>query len=55
MDRWRHVCLISAASLRGEEVDIYRLPGFRYRFQRDDVLVFEFPLSGWERQPSDLI
>ena len=30
------------ASLRGEEVDIYRLPGFG-SFQRDDVLVFNFP------------
>lgn len=41
------------ASLRGEEVDIYRLPGFG-SFQRDDVLVFNF-LIRMGATASDLI
>lgn len=33
-----------AASLEGEKVDIYRVPGWR-KFKRNDVLVFNYPYS----------
>ena len=36
------------AALRGEEVDIRRLPGWR-EIRRNDVLVFNFPYAEWDR------
>lgn len=41
------------ASLKGEEVDVYRLPGFS-KVGRNDVLVFNFPYPEWDKWDEDM-
>lgn len=41
------------ASLKGEEVAVYRLPGFS-KVRRDDVLVFNFPYPDWDKWDEDM-
>ncbi len=36
------------ASMKGNQVDIYRFPGFK-NIQRNDVLVFNYPYSEWDK------
>lgn len=36
------------ASMKGEQVEIYRIPGFK-DIHRNDILVFNYPYSKWDR------